>query len=92
MTNLTQALKEYEVKSTTRAILTRNAFMYGTTLIPTDEPSYIVYYNGTPIIGKDITAGKCPTCHKFQQLVSPDYLCKRCAQTAIDNINLGITS
>ena len=39
---ITKKLKEYEIPPVTRAILTRDAFMFGTSLIPMDEPSYII--------------------------------------------------
>lgn len=40
--------------------------------------------------GSDRTAFQCPTCTTFQELVSPDYLCKQCGEKAVEYAMLGI--
>lgn len=39
--------------------------------------------------GTGYTVFKCPTCMKFQELVSPDYLCRICGQKAVTNAVMG---
>ena len=36
----------------------------------------------------DYTVGSCPTCRMFQEMVSPDYVCKSCGIRMIENIIL----